>query len=210
MAETKGYAEAPAPAEFKDISEASASNDKKKEKLDRVAQILATQTEKPSKAVLDRAKATAAAGAAAQEKPAEAKDSENTFNVDIDNIEFEVETEPADMVDEDYEFYPDTSDTDMGNEEYQDDRYSYRFGRRPYRGFNKHIFTWLFSFVLGMYGGDRFIRGQIGLGVLKLLTFGGFGFWYFADFAVALYKSYVSGFASDEDVVFDQFGNYCR
>ena len=53
------------------------------------------------------------------------------------------------------------------------------------RSFNKHIFTWLFSFVLGFYGIDRLIRGQIGLGLLKLFTGGGFGVWYIIDVIIA-------------------------
>ncbi len=43
----------------------------------------------------------------------------------------------------------------------------------------------LLSWVLGELGIDRFYRGQIGLGVLKLLTAGGAGIWWLVDAIIA-------------------------
>lgn len=37
------------------------------------------------------------------------------------------------------------------------------------------------SWTLGVVGGDRFYKGEIGLGVLKMITLGGFGIWYLID-----------------------------
>jgi len=39
----------------------------------------------------------------------------------------------------------------------------------------------LLATLLGSFGVDRFYRGQIGLGILKLLTFGGCGIWALID-----------------------------
>ena len=52
---------------------------------------------------------------------------------------------------------------------------------------NKTAFL-LLAFFLGSLGVDRFMRGQVGLGVLKLLTIGGLGFWSIIDFVIALTK----------------------
>ncbi len=44
----------------------------------------------------------------------------------------------------------------------------------------------LLSAFLGALGVDRFYRGQIGLGVVKLITFGGCGFWALIDHLIYL------------------------
>jgi TM2 domain-containing membrane protein YozV len=53
---------------------------------------------------------------------------------------------------------------------------------------NKHIFTWVGSFLFGELGVDRFMRGQVGLGILKLVTLGAFGIWALIDWIIALTK----------------------
>lgn len=76
------------------------------------------------------------------------------------------------------------------------------------RAYNKHVFTWIFAFFLGSYGVDRFVRGQVGLGLLKLFTFGGFGFWTLTDFIIAVVKSYGTQYSNMEDLLFDVYGRY--
>lgn len=68
--------------------------------------------------------------------------------------------------------------------------------------FNKHLFVWVFTFLIGGWGVDRFMRGQILFGVLKLVTFGGCGIWSIVDFIIALVKAYGQSFGQDEEVVF--------
>jgi TM2 domain-containing membrane protein YozV len=51
----------------------------------------------------------------------------------------------------------------------------------------------LLSFFLGTFGADRFYLGCIGTGVLKLLTFGGFGIWAIIDFIRLLTGSKLCG-----------------
>lgn len=162
---------------------------------------------------------------------AQVPEKEIEYNVDLvdneNNIEFEVETEPAPVpepepyeetvteeVTEEYTYGPGYDrGYGYGRGGYDYNRgYGYNQGynrrRKAYRRCNKHIFTWIFNFVLGVYGVDRFARGQIGLGLLKMLTFGGFGFWYLADLIVAILESYVGPYRNQEDLEFDQFGRY--
>lgn len=73
---------------------------------------------------------------------------------------------------------------------------------------NKNLFVWVFTFLLG-FGVDRFIRGQIALGIIKLLTAGGWGIWAIVDWIIAMSKAYGSSFSGTEDFVFID-GQYAR
>ncbi|MDD5621857.1 MAG: TM2 domain-containing protein [Actinomycetota bacterium] len=43
------------------------------------------------------------------------------------------------------------------------------------------VLALVMSIVFGQLGVDRFIMGHVGLGILKLITFGGFGVWWLVD-----------------------------
>ena len=47
----------------------------------------------------------------------------------------------------------------------------------------------ILSWLLGYLGADRFYQGQVGWGVLKLITFGAGGIWWLVDAAYYTYKA---------------------
>jgi TM2 domain-containing membrane protein YozV len=55
------------------------------------------------------------------------------------------------------------------------------------------IVTLLLSILLGGLGIDRFYAGSIGLGVLKLITFGGLGLWWLIDIILLVTGNYKDG-----------------
>ena len=79
------------------------------------------------------------------------------------------------------------------------------------RKINKHLFVWVGAFIFGYLGLDRFLRGQIGMGICKLL-FGWLtlGIWSLVDWIIAMVKAYGAAYGSVEDLTFDTRGRYTK
>ena len=52
----------------------------------------------------------------------------------------------------------------------------------------RRLIVLITSFLAGWLGVDRFYQGQVGWGIVKLITMGGFGVWYAVDLAIAAYE----------------------
>lgn len=53
----------------------------------------------------------------------------------------------------------------------------------------KQAIALILSIFFGGLGIDRFYLGKIGTGILKLITFGGFGLWYVIDILLIAFGS---------------------
>ena len=75
----------------------------------------------------------------------------------------------------------------------------------------KWLTAFLLSLFLGGIGVDRFYLGKAGTGILKLITFGGFGLWYLIDLVLIFTKSmsgveWVDGGKNDKQTALVIFG----
>ena len=76
---------------------------------------------------------------------------------------------------------------------------------------NKHVFVWVGTFLCGGFGVDRFLRGQVGLGICKLLLgWITLGIWPLVDWIISLSKAYGSAYGNVEEITFDAAGNYTK
>lgn len=55
------------------------------------------------------------------------------------------------------------------------------------------VLTLVMSVAFGTLGVDRFIMGHVGLGILKLITFGGCGIWWIVDIILIATKYQFKG-----------------
>ncbi|MDP9806711.1 TM2 domain-containing membrane protein YozV [Trueperella bonasi] len=81
-----------------------------------------------------------------------------------------------------------------------------------YKVMNKHLFVWLGAWFAGAFGVDRFMRGQVGMGLFKLLigSWITLGIWPLVDWIIAMVKAYGQAYGHGDDIVFAANGAYIR
>jgi len=65
----------------------------------------------------------------------------------------------------------------------------------------------LLTIFLSMFMLDRFYLGKPGTGILKILTLGGMGLWWFVDGAMLLFDAFFYSLGKDTGMVKDGSGN---
>ena len=55
------------------------------------------------------------------------------------------------------------------------------------------VLVLILSILFGSLGVDRFMMGKVGTGILKLITFGGFGLWWLIDLILIATKHKFEG-----------------
>ncbi|GAB2538669.1 TM2 domain-containing protein [Brachybacterium huguangmaarense] len=65
--------------------------------------------------------------------------------------------------------------------------YGFQSPGMPAQSDKDFVVAWLLALFLGIFGADRFYRGFIGLGFLKLLTCGGAGIWSLIDLLIIIF-----------------------
>lgn len=82
--------------------------------------------------------------------------------------------------------------------------------KRNTRKVNKHVFVWVGAFLLGWFGVDRFMRGQIGIGILKIFV-GPYTLfiWDLIDWVIAMSKAY-GAYSDKEYITFNANGDYTK
>ncbi|HIF9138890.1 TPA: TM2 domain-containing protein [Photobacterium damselae] len=69
------------------------------------------------------------------------------------------------------------------------------------------ILALVLGLFLGMLGADRFYLGKNKTAILKIVTFGGLGLWWFIDNALLLIDAFLYSLGKDTGIVKDSLGN---
>ena len=82
--------------------------------------------------------------------------------------------------------------------------------KKPTKKVGKRLFVWVGAFFFGWLGVDRFMRGQVGIGILKIFV-GPYTFfiWNLIDWIVAIGKAY-GPYENSKYISFTSKGDYTK
>ncbi|MCH7337011.1 TM2 domain-containing protein [Acinetobacter sp. NIPH 2699] len=72
------------------------------------------------------------------------------------------------------------------------------------------LFALILAMFFGLLGFDRFYLGKKKTGILKLITFGGLGFWWFLDAALLLIDAFLYSLGRENGFIKDAKNNDLR